>query len=116
MLRRVSDLWKLDDEFPLGDAGFHPYWNNADLLSCTPAGIYATAYERPGQGVLIFVSNLGDRETEAKLTLHPHSLGWTGPIRASDALSQQAIPIVDDAVKLGIAPWRYRVLRLQPGK
>ena len=116
MLQRVSDLWKLDDEFPLGDAGFHPYWNNADLLSCTPAGIYATAYERPGQGLLIFVSNLGDRETEAKLTLHPRSLGWTGPIRASDALSQQAIPIVDDAVKLGIAPWRYRVLRLQPGK
>ena len=86
------------------------------MLSCTPVGIYATAYERPGQGLLIFVSNLGDRETEAKLTLYPRSLGWRGPILASDALSHQAIPIVDDAVTFGIAPWRYRVLRVQPGK
>ena len=62
-------LWKAYDEFPFQDAVCYPYWNNAELVQCEPAGVYATAYERAQDGLLMFVSNLSEQEVDARVTL-----------------------------------------------
>jgi len=110
-LARISALWKVYDAFPFGDAEMLPYWNNAHVLTCTPKGIYATAYRRPGEGLLLFVSNLGDADAQATVTLNAKRLGWKGAWRAWDALSGEAIAVADGAIRLPIGSWEYRVVR-----
>jgi hypothetical protein len=113
-LERIAPLWKVYDEFPFKDARLHPYWNNADLLQCAPEGVYATAYERPGEGLLMFVSNLTDRDTDAIVSLHRERLGWQGAPKVWDAVSQVAVATDNGNIRLRLAPWEYRVLRVTP--
>lgn len=114
-LDRIAALWKVYDEFPFKDAQLHPYWNNAALLTCEPAGVYATAYERPGQGLLVFVSNLADRAADATVTLHSERLNWRGRFHVWDAVSQRGITSEDGTIRLRLDPWAYRAVRVKPG-
>ena len=114
-LDRISALWKVYDEFPFQDAKLHPYWNNAELLTCQPEGIYATAYERPGEGLLMFVSNLTDHDTHATITLHSEQLNWKGIAQVRDAMSHEPIAHENGRVDIPLTAWGYRVIRVTPG-
>ena len=102
----TAALWKVYDAFPFKDAKIYPYWNN-NVLACSPKGVYATAYERPGEGLLMFVSNLGERRVEAGITVRADRLGWRGPIRSWDALTNEPIEIHESAIRLPLDAWRY---------
>lgn len=112
-LERISALWKVYDEFPFKDAKLHPYWNNAELLKCQPARVYATAYERPGDGLLMFVSNLADHDADATIALRTEQLGWKGISKVWDALSRESVVVDDGTIRLHLGPWGYRVIRVQ---
>jgi hypothetical protein len=112
-LERIAALWKVYDEFPFKDAKLHPYWNNAELLKCQPAGIYATAYERPGDGLLMFVSNLTDHDADARIALRMEQLGWKGVSKVWDALSRESVVVDNGTICLHLGPWGYRVIRVQ---
>ena len=99
-LDRIAALWKVYDEFPFKDAKLYPYWNNAELLKCEPEGVYATAYERPGEGLLMFVSNLTDRDADATVTLHSDQLNWKGIFQVWDAVSREAIVTDNGTIRL----------------
>ncbi len=116
---RVSALWKVYDQFPFAGAQgarakMYPYWNNAEVIRCSPEGVYATMYERPGEGLLVFVSNLTDQDAQATLSLQLAKLGLARQARVTDALTGEAIPQDNGNLKLSIASWRYRVLRVWP--
>jgi hypothetical protein len=112
-LERTAALWRVYDAFPFGDATLYPYWSNADRIACAPAGVYATAYERPGEGLLLFVSNLGEAKADAVVTLNLKAFGWPA-VGVSDALSGAVLPGTDGVLRLPLEPWRYRVLRAMP--
>jgi hypothetical protein len=113
-LARSAALWRLYDSFPFADATMYPYWNNADRLTCAPAGVYATAYERKREGLLAFVSNLGDAAApEATVTLNLKAFGWQ-KIGVTDALSGVAMPTEAGMARFPLEAWRYRVLRVRP--
>ncbi len=112
-LARTAALWKVYDRFPFADATLYPYWDASGPIRCQPAGVYATAYQRPGEGLLVFVSNLGEQEVQANLLLELPRLGLSGPLSARDALSQTPIPLKGPALEFPIGRWQYRVLRIQ---
>ncbi|NLF16704.1 MAG: hypothetical protein GX595_05530 [Lentisphaerae bacterium] len=113
-LARSAALWRMYDGFPFKDAACYPYWDNAERLSVGPAGVYATAWERPGEGLLVIVSNLGDDAAEATVALAPKAFRWT-PSRVTDALTGEPVPLADGVVRFTLEPWRYRFLRVWPG-
>lgn len=115
-LARTAALWKVYDSFPFGQSTMYPYWDAAGPIQCQPAGVYATAYGRPGAGLLVFVSNLGEQEVRAQLRFELPRLGLAGPVAARDALSSVSIPLQDAALQLPIGRWQYRVLRIQAQK
>jgi hypothetical protein len=102
------------DEFPFQDAVCYPYWNNAELIQCEPAGVYVTAYERAQEGLLMFVSNLSDQGVDARVTLRQSLHTAWGDCRAVDALSGETVAVASQPIELKLAPWQYRVLRLKP--
>ena len=126
-LLQTSALWRMYDRFPFKDATLYPYWNNADRITCAPAGVYATAYERKKDGLLLFVSNLGDSDADATVTLNFKAFGWSD-VLAWDALTDQPLdatggvlrlPLAKDGSPVGIAgrkpsdtyPWFLNVCR-----
>ena len=113
-LDRIAELWKVYDEFPFKDAKLFPYWNNAELVTCQPEGVYATAYERPGEGLLMFVSNLTDHDADTTVTLHSQQLKWPGIQKMWDAVSREPIVADNGVMRLSLGPWGYRVLHVQP--
>ena len=113
-LTRTARLWRLYDAFPLRGAAFYPYWSNQSLLRCAPAGVYATAYHRTKEGLLIFVSNLGDSNAQAVLKLNPAALGCSGLGSARDALAGEPIEVRGTAMHFALPAWRYRALWVRP--
>lgn len=120
-IAEIAALWKVYDTFPFHHAAYHPYWANADVLTCGPQGVYATAYERPGAAgpsrpfvgrFLVLVSNLTDRAEEATVTLQRRVKDGPGEPRVEDALTGQPLSCTSGKVGLPIGPWEYRVLRI----
>jgi hypothetical protein len=111
-LSRTAALWKVYDRFPFSQATMYPYWDPDSPLRCEPPGVYATAYQRSQDGLLVFVSNLGETDLSARVRLDLRRLGLTGRLSAWDALSQMPIPLADATLTLNIGPWQYRVLRI----
>jgi hypothetical protein len=75
-------------------------------------GVYATGYQRSQDGLLAFVSNLGETDVSARVRLDLRRLGLTGRLSAWDALSQMPIPLTDATRVLHIGRWQYRLLRI----
>ena len=113
--RLASALWRLHDAFPFADAVMYPYWNNADRITCAPAGVYATAYERKKEGVLLFVSNLGEGDVAATVTLNLKRFGW-GHVTACDALTGKPVDAGSGVLRLPLAKWRFAAVRIKPGR
>ncbi|MGD9498294.1 MAG: LamG-like jellyroll fold domain-containing protein, partial [Armatimonadota bacterium] len=121
-LERISALWRVHDEFPFSHGEMLGYWVNGDLvriagspsgsLACGPPAVYASVWRLPAKGSLIVVSNLTDRDAQARLTLNLAELG-TGPGRVWDALTGETLPAEGGTLRLAVPSWRYRLLRVQ---
>jgi len=86
---------------------------------CDPASAEFAAPEKVdampvGEGLLVFVSNLADQDVQATLSLQLARLKLSRQARATDALAGEAVPQDDGNLKLSIASWRHRVLRVWP--
>lgn len=112
-LERSAALWRVYDGFPFKDATLYPYWNNAERFTCAPAGVYATAYERRREGLLVFVSNLGDAAVEAMVTVNLKAFGWKR-VAARDAFDGEPVDAAAGVLRFPLESWRYRVLRVSP--
>lgn len=109
-LNRTSALWKVYDQFPFKDAKVYAYWSNAEILTCSPTGIYATAYQKPKDGLLLFISNLGDNKSDVSVRLIQ---ALPSKCKAWDALTGEAITLQNGTLRFPLETWRYRVVRVQ---
>ncbi len=67
---RMSQIWKLEDEFGLQNARWYPYWENAGLISVSPPEVKVSFYLKEDCSLLMHVANLGEKEniTQIKFT------------------------------------------------
>jgi hypothetical protein len=82
------------------------------VFMCEPRGVYATAYERPSEGLLMFVSNLEDHPVDAMIKLNRDQFGWKGAPKAWNAISKEPFAITDGVMRFQMDAWQYRVVRV----
>lgn len=111
-LARISALWKIDDRFPLSDATFYPYWEAKGPIRCQTANVYVSAWQRPREGLLLVVSNLGDNETQAVVQIDSKRLNLSQLPKAQDALTAENLPIERGILRFALGSWRYRLIRI----
>ncbi|OIO90677.1 MAG: hypothetical protein AUJ92_18320 [Armatimonadetes bacterium CG2_30_59_28] len=107
-----ASLWRAMDDFGRKQATFLPYWSNADFARVSPAGCYVTLHSRPGKGVLCIVSNLGKVAAEAQVSLDLAKLKLSPEVKATDALTGEAIPISKGAFAVQLKPFDYALVRV----
>lgn len=76
--------------------------------------MYATAYERAGEGLLVIVSNIGDNDATAALALDSDKLPWVRRASATDALTGDEVAMAAARLQVAVPSWRCRVLRIRP--
>ena len=119
-LARTAALWKVYDRFPLAGATMYPYWDADGPLRCEPAGVYVTAYAKPAEGkpaspheLLLFISNLGRQDTQARVHMDLPRLHAAGEnLTAWDDLTQAELPLAGSTLQLPLGRWQYRVVRI----
>jgi len=103
----VYECWrKVEIPFGMGDAEFHPYWDND--LQCQPNTVRASYWSKPGeQDYLLAVANWSAKVQRATIALPP----CFRPFRqCRDLESSVAIP-VQKSVEITVPPHDLRMLR-----
>ncbi|MBI2301804.1 MAG: hypothetical protein HYU66_23110 [Armatimonadetes bacterium] len=109
---RITAIWKAFDGFGTSQATWLPYWSQT-AVRCGPAGVYCSAYTRPGQGALLVVSNLGREKATATLRLDRKQLGLGADARtARDALGEGRWVLDGDMLQLELGSMEYAVVRV----
>ncbi|HUT88629.1 MAG TPA: glycoside hydrolase domain-containing protein, partial [Thermoguttaceae bacterium] len=65
-----SRMWKAMDAFGRDEATWLPYWENADFVSTSPPQVKVSIYNRPEQGLIAVVANMGRDDCEAEVTFN----------------------------------------------
>lgn len=111
-LEEEAGLWRAMDEFGRREATFLPYWDNAGVVTASPAGCYVSLYARPGLGTLCVVANLTKAAAEVGVKLDLGRLKLPAGALARDALTGDVIPGTDGAFRLHLEPFDYRLVHL----
>ncbi len=82
----VFGVWAVQDAFGVGRADWHPYYRAAGLVRGLPEGILASAWNRPGHGLLLVVANRGNDDRPVTLSVAAQRLGHGEALEALDLL------------------------------
>ena len=69
-LEEESKLWKAMDDFGRKRATWLPYWDNEKYVTTDAPEVKVSLYNRPGQGVMAVISNLGRDQRQAQVTFN----------------------------------------------
>jgi hypothetical protein len=114
-LDAISALWKVRDDFGVKQAGWLPYWSNADVVKVATKDCYASLFAHPQGRVLAIVSNLSKEKTDVRLSLDPGKLGLPTSYGAKDAVSKAALKIQTGDIIINIPPQDYRIIWIDSG-
>lgn len=113
LLEQMSKIWDVMTQFGVGEAKWHPYWDNAKLVSTQPEAVKASLYARPSRALMV-VANLSAAEAKsAEVTVDCARLGLSATAKARDTLTGQTLPFDHGRLVLPLAPMRMRLLRLE---
>ncbi len=108
-LKLISKIWTAFSDFGVGEAQWHPYWRNGDLIDVKPQQVKASLYLK-GSRALLVISNLSAQEEvtgEIELRF---------PLRlkaAFDAVTGEVIELEGNRLALPLAPMRARLIRVE---
>ena len=114
----MSRIWDVMSRFGVGQAEWHPYWKNADLLMVQPEPIKASLYLRRAEGdrpsrCLLVVSNLSAKErATAQLQLDLGRIGMRATATAKDALSGERLALAGGRLSVALPPMRMHLVWL----
>lgn len=112
MLRKMSEIWKIEDEFGVDNAEWYPYWQNQDLVEVSQEDVKASFYiHQKKKDILLIVSNLGRKTIPASLKFNLHDLGINS-LMARDAMTEEEIPIDKSVLKLSLNKISVRIIKL----
>ncbi|MCD6506462.1 hypothetical protein J7M22_07520 [Candidatus Poribacteria bacterium] len=108
-LRLISKIWTAFSDFGVGEAQWHPYWRNDDLIDVKPQQVKASLYLK-GSRALLVISNLSAQEEvtgeiELKFPLRLKA--------AFDAVTGEVIELEGNRLALPLAPMRARLIRVE---
>lgn len=109
----VSKIWNAMTDFGVGQAEWHPYWRNQQLLSVQPECVKASLYVNAGRALLV-VANLSATEAvEAHVALDAAALGLPKLASARDFLTGEAIATDASHLQVKLPPMRARLVVLE---
>jgi len=108
-LKLISKIWTAFSDFGVGEAQWHPYWRNDDLIDVKPQQVKASLYLK-GSRALLVISNLSAQEEvtgeiELKFPLRLKA--------AFDAVTGEVIELEGNRLALPLAPMRARLIRVE---
>lgn len=113
-LDQVSAIWKACDDFGTDQAQWLPYWDQ-QVARPSPAGVYCSAYVRPGKGALLVVSNLTGKPLAAQVRLDRKGLQLgSGAVSAREARTGQEIGLADNVLTVDLDSMDYALVRIGP--
>ena len=108
-LELISKIWSVFSDFGVGEAQWHPYWRNEDLIGVKPQQVKASLYLK-GSGALLVISNLSaEREVTGEIELK-------FPLRlkaAFDAITGERIGLEGNRLVIPLAPMRAKLIRVE---
>jgi hypothetical protein len=110
-----SSFWALREAFRVKEAQWWPYWNNAEVVTVSPAECYVSLYQHPANGVLAFVANLSRKAADVQLALDTRKLGLAKPLAAQDGLSRESIPVKENKMELSLRSQGWRIVWIRSG-
>lgn len=113
-LDEESRLWKAMDAFGRKAATWLPYWENAAYVTTESKEVKVSLYNRPGRGVLAVVSNLGQRDCEARVNLNLAALRQPSALAASEVMSGKPVAVTDGRLRLPLGSLDFAVVWLKP--
>jgi len=100
----ISKFWNAMHNFKTGEAIWHPYWKNEDIVQ-TPENVYCSVYEKDGK-YLAAVSSFN--ETTDDVVLH-----FSHAVRMTGIVPGEATAVIDtNTVKLKIKAYHPELLEL----
>jgi hypothetical protein len=113
LLEQMSKIWDVMTQFGVSEAQWHPYWNNAKLVTTEPDAVKVSLYARPSRALLV-VANLSNAEAKAAaVQVDSSQLGLSASAKAVDVLSGESLPFDHGRLQLPLAPMRMRMVRLE---
>ncbi len=113
-LAKIAPYWRAFDA--ADGAEWFPYWHNSEYVTTSdPEAMKVSFYRVKPRGLLVVVSNLGDRPLDgAAVTFNMAKLGLPASGQAVDAISGEAVPVVSGVMHLAVASNRARVISFRP--
>ena len=99
-LTASSRLWNTFDAFGRHQAAWLPYWENQRFVAVEPAAAKASLYNRPGQGCILVVANMGRTACRAQVKLDQKALQQPAALVVRDVLAQQEVAGADGRVEV----------------
>jgi hypothetical protein len=113
-LDRLARLWRAFDELGRKEAKWLPYWENAKYVRCSPQGVKASLYNRPGKGLLAVVANSGPKQCRAEVAFDLGSLKQPGKLIARDVLTGSEVAIHNGRLEVPLESLGFVVVRVGP--
>ncbi len=114
MLRQISKIWSVWDDFEVDNAEWFPYWSNSEFVSTNPPDIMVSFHRHPRHGLLFVISNLGNEESLVEVRIDVEQLGITGRnVNAFDAETNEHVEFHEGTVAVEVPATDYRLVRVR---
>jgi hypothetical protein len=109
----VQRLEKIEADCGIGQPGtrFLGYWENAEFARVDHPDAKASFYVRPGEVVLMYVTNFSREPVEVGLALNLAEFGLRD-LSATDAENSKALSMTDGVLEVDIPPHDFRLIKL----
>ena len=105
-----SRLWKAFDAFGRQEATWLPYWNSEKAVKCSSPSVQVSLYNRPGQGPIAVIVNVGGEKCEANVDLSRAELKLPADLIAHDILTDKPVPMDGTCLKVSLGPLEHAVV------
>lgn len=113
-LELASKIWKVAEDFGRKKAQWLPYWENERYVSISDENVKCSIYNRPNQGAMVIVSNLGKKPADVEIKLNLDALKLPQNLQAIDAVSGQIFPCEMGKLQLYLDSLNFSLLLLRP--
>jgi len=110
----ASKMWQAMDALGRDEAKWLPYWENGAFVETGPPQVKASLYNRPGQGLIAVVANLGRADCRAEVALDLPALRQPADLTATDVLTDRPVPLTNGRVEVPLKSLDSVMLRLEP--
>jgi hypothetical protein len=112
-LEKMSVIWKIFEEFGVGESAFHPYWENGEQIQ-TDGNVIASYFERTEQNVrkrLIIAANALPDRTE-KTSLRLKDIEPSTRVVITDKFSSEEFIADDGCLSIALDGFGYRIYEM----